>query len=49
LTPSFGSIAGPEAADPQQLHGLFGIRKTADVLLLQVDEPDALAAALAAR
>ncbi|HEY6908795.1 MAG TPA: hypothetical protein VI356_05470 [Myxococcales bacterium] len=31
---------------PMQLHGPFGIRKTSDALLLQVDEPDALAAAL---
>jgi len=31
---------------PMQVHGPFGIRKTCDVLLLQVDDPDALAAAL---
>ncbi len=33
---------------PVQLHGPFGIRKRSDTLLLQVDEPDALAAALRA-
>ena len=31
---------------PMQVHGPFGIRKTAGALLLQVDDPDALAAAL---
>jgi hypothetical protein len=31
---------------PWTLHGPFGIRKTSDTLLLQVDDPDALAAAL---
>ncbi|HET9754599.1 MAG TPA: hypothetical protein VFP52_16625, partial [Myxococcales bacterium] len=31
---------------PMQIHGPFGIRKTSDALLLQVDDPDALAAAL---
>ncbi len=31
---------------PMQLHGPFGIRRTSDTLLLQVDDPDALAAAL---
>jgi hypothetical protein len=31
---------------PWTLRGPFGIRKTSDALLLQVDEPDALAAAL---
>ena len=31
---------------PMELHGPFGIRKRSDTLLLQVDEPDALAAAL---
>jgi len=31
---------------PMQVHGPFGIRKTSDALLLQVDDPDALAAAL---
>ncbi|HTO99197.1 MAG TPA: hypothetical protein VMK66_19255 [Myxococcales bacterium] len=33
--------------EPQQLIGPFGIRKTARVLQLQVDDPDRLAAALA--
>jgi hypothetical protein len=32
---------------PVELHGPFGIRKASDTLLLQVDDPDALAAALA--
>jgi len=31
---------------PWTLHGPFGIRKTSDALLLQVDDPEALAAAL---
>jgi hypothetical protein len=33
---------------PMQLHGPFGIRKRSDTLLVQVDEPDALAGALRA-
>ena len=31
---------------PMRLHGPFGIRKTSDTLLLQVDDPDGLARAL---
>lgn len=31
---------------PMQLHGPFGIRKTSDTLLLQVDDPDALVRAV---
>jgi hypothetical protein len=33
---------------PIELHGLLGVRKRADVLLLQVDDPDGLARALGA-
>ncbi|HZR07954.1 MAG TPA: hypothetical protein VFA79_05175, partial [Myxococcales bacterium] len=33
---------------PMRVHGPFGIRKTAETLLLQVDDPDGLARALAA-
>lgn len=32
-----------------ELHGPFGIRKTSDTLLLQVDEPDALESELTRR
>jgi hypothetical protein len=32
--------------EPVELHGIFGIRKQSDKLLLQVDDPDALGAAL---
>jgi hypothetical protein len=35
-----------QLGEPVLLHGPFGIRKRSDSLLLQVDEPDALAAAL---
>lgn len=31
---------------PLRIHGPFGIRKTAETLLLQVDDPDGLSAAL---
>ncbi len=34
---------------PLRIEGPFGIRKTAELLLLQVDDPDGLAAALAGR
>ena len=33
---------------PHELHGPFGIRRRSDSLLLQVDDPDGLEAALAA-
>lgn len=32
--------------EPVQLHGMFGIRRESSSLLLQVDDPDGLAAAL---
>jgi hypothetical protein len=34
--------------EPVTLHGMFGIRRTSSELLLQVDDPDGLAAALSA-
>jgi hypothetical protein len=45
-----GVLGSPNLAvklrEPVVLHGLLGIRRTSDSLLLQVDEPDALMAAL---
>ena len=35
-----------ELSVPLELHGPFGVRKTGDRLLLQVDQPDALARAI---
>ncbi|GAC1558119.1 MAG: hypothetical protein NVS2B9_20450 [Myxococcales bacterium] len=46
-----GVIGAPnlvlELRSPQELQGPFGIRRTSDRLLLQVDQPDALASAIA--
>ena len=35
--------------EPMEIHGPFGVRKRSDTLLLQVDEPDGLAATLSSK
>ena len=40
---------GLRLREPVELHGPFGIRRTSDALLLQVDEPDALESAITRR
>jgi hypothetical protein len=48
-----GVVGSPKVAlqlrSPHELHGPFGIRKTADRLLLQLDDPERFVRALANR